>query len=639
MSLEELLNVEVITASKTLQDQWSAPSVITVISQEEIQLFGSRNLANVLEKVVGMQPYFTTIYGLNNLSVRGDTTSAIDARTLVLVDGRPMFRNSITHSSNVLPYTLYPLESLQRIEVIRGPGSVLYGSGAFSSVINLITKKAQVSNANVSLGVGSFGAVDGTLDATYSANTWSFQSTTRFLDQDGDDSDAVGEDGLLTQSNFYEKSNFLSHNRLTWQELEVTLIQSESERMTWFPSIQKRQSDAHWFENKLTSMNVGYSWRITDTVRIEANTAYHREYLINSFDTPESVVDTPLIENKALSEDYNFELNAFGSLKELGLNYVIGIVRDRSTGKDTADPEDPFSVTVFDPNHWDYWVNSMYFQSTYSLNNDLSITAGAQYNEPDFSSGDFSPRFGLVGNYPSGFGFKLLYGEAFRAPVVGERLLTGARITGNQDLNNELIATTELQLSRHTNSSEVSITLYKSRLTEIISTTPLPSPSTQVQFSNQGKRTLQGVEIEGKLSFLTHWYLSGNYSWQQNETDGVDNATLQPRWLLNIGLGKRGPNYHLGLFDSIISQYGKISQINPSVLSVNPDSELYHLVSASAGWRFQNKALKGKKLELNLTIHNLLDEEINTPDFSSFNLNTIPGGPGRSLLVSLKMGI
>ncbi|MBL4704648.1 MAG: TonB-dependent receptor plug domain-containing protein, partial [Flavobacteriales bacterium] len=155
LTLEELLNVEVITASKTLEGQWSAPSVMTVISAEEIQLFGSRSLAEVLQKVVGIQPYFSSTYGLNFLSVRGDTQSNVDARTLVLVDGRPMFRSSITHGSNVTPYTLFPVETLQRIEVIRGPGSVLYGSGAFSSVINLITedsKDSKESNASVKIG-------------------------------------------------------------------------------------------------------------------------------------------------------------------------------------------------------------------------------------------------------------------------------------------------------------------------------------------------------------------------------------------------------------------------------------------------------------------------------------------------------
>mgnify|MGYP000134051303 CR=1 FL=1 len=636
MSLEELLNVEVITASKAPESLWSAPSVITVISQKEIQLFGSRDLADVLEKIVGMQPYFQAAFGLSFLAVRGDTPLVVDARTLVLVDGRPMFRNSLAHSTNVLPYTLYPLESLQRIEVIRGPGSVLYGSGAFSSVINLITKKVHVSTASLSLGLGSFGTVDSTLNASYSADTWSLQSTTRFIDQDGDDFDATGVDGLPTKSNFYENSSFMSHNKLTWQGFEATLIRSESERMTWFPSIQVKDDGVPRFENERTSFDIGYRWQINNTFRMEANTAYHREHF---FDTSYSLgggANDPVIERNAIGEDYHYELTVFGNHDNLGLNYVIGVIRDRSSGEDKDNPGVPARLK---PNQWDYWIDSAYFQTTYSLNNVLSVTAGAQYNKPDFSPGGFSPRFGLVGNYPNGFGFKLLYGEAFRAPVVGERFTTLDTLAGNPDLTNELIATTEIQLSHHTETSELSMTLYNSQISDIISTTQASTVNTQVQFINQGKRTLQGVEIEGKLSFLSHWYLSGNYSWQQNKTDGVDDTTLQPPWLLNVGLGKRDANYHLGLFDTIISRYGKVSDVNPDVLSVNPDNEIYHLVSASASWHFQHNEFKEKNVKLNLSIHNLLNEDINIPDFAAFTLNTIPGGSGRSILVSLKIEI
>lgn len=639
MSLEELLNVNVVTASKKLEGQWSAPSVMTVISKEEIELFGSRNLADVLEKVVGMQPYFNSVYGLSFLSVRGDTPSAIDARTLILVDGKPMFRNSISHSSNVIPYTLYPIESLQRIEVIRGPGSVLYGSGAFSSVINLITQKAKVSKASLSLGIGSFDTVDSTLDLIYTSNIWSFQSTTRFIDQDGDNFNAIGEDGLETRSHFYEDSNFLSHNKFTWLGLEVALIQSKSDRMTWFPSIKAKQRDSHRFENDLTTMNIGYTWEFSDNFRVEANTLYHRENLFNTFDTPSGDENSPVAENIGTAKDYIYEITAFGNHEGLGLSYVMGIVRDRSTGKDEADPGDPFSIPIFDPGNWDYWINSGYFQATYALNSELSFTAGAQYNDPDFSSGDFSPRFGLVGNYLTGFGFKLLYGEAFRAPVAGERLLTGDRISGNTELKNELIATTEFQLSRHDDNSEISVTFYRSRLTEIISTTPFSPASTKLQFNNQGKRTLQGIEIEGKLSFFDHWYMSANYSWQQNESNGVDGETLQPPWLLNIGIGKRGTNFHYGIYDTVVSRYGNVDRVNPSTLSVNPGSDTYHLVSASASWHFQNRALKGKQVDLNVSVHNLLNEEVNIPDFSTFTLNTIPGGPGRSILCSIRVGI
>ncbi len=638
LTLEELLNVEVITASKTLEGQWSAPSVMTVISAEEIQLFGSRSLAEVLQKVVGIQPYFSSTYGLNFLSVRGDTQSNVDARTLVLVDGRPMFRSSITHGSNVTPYTLFPVETLQRIEVIRGPGSVLYGSGAFSSVINLITEDSKESNASVKIGIGSFDTFDATLNASYFNNDVSFQSATRFIDQSGDDFNAVGVDGIPTQTKYFNNSSFLSQNTLRWQGLKASLIRSRIERMVWFPSLQVKEDDVPRFENELTSIDMEYSWKINHSLTVTANSSFHREDYLNVFNSTDDDIASHTIDGRAYNEDYTYEITVFGNHNSVGVNYVVGLVRDRSTGEDSADPENPFSLPTFSPGSWDYWINSAFFQGNYAFNNHLSITVGAQYNDPDFASGDISPRLGLVGNHPSGFGFKLLYGEAFRAPVVAERFFVGSRTIGNPNLKNELIATTELQLAHHTDKSEISLTLYKSELTEIINSFPVPG-STLLQTENQGERSLQGIEIEGKLNFLARWYLTGNYSWQQNESDGTTDATLQPRWLANIGLGIRDSNYHIGLFDTILSRYRKTSLINPEALTVNPDSEIYHLVSASTSWYFDKSTFNGKTVELKLSVNNLLDEDINIPDFSTYSLNTVPGGSGRSVLASIKLGI
>src|SRR5205085_1330753 len=91
------------------------------------------------------------------VSIRGLMTSHSDNHVLVLINGRP-FRDALGYYSNVAVYTAFPVDLIERIEIVRGPGSVLYGSGAVAGVINIVTREpAKPMSVSVSGGGGSFG--------------------------------------------------------------------------------------------------------------------------------------------------------------------------------------------------------------------------------------------------------------------------------------------------------------------------------------------------------------------------------------------------------------------------------------------------------------------------------------------------
>lgn len=137
LDLVKLLNVEVSTASKTSESIEDAPAVITVVTREEIRRWGYQSVAEVLAHTVGF--YLVDDQILPNASVRGVSggLGAESGGIKVMIDGRSVAYRST--SGNWLGVELVPLESVEQIEIIRGPASALYGADAFLGVVNVIT--------------------------------------------------------------------------------------------------------------------------------------------------------------------------------------------------------------------------------------------------------------------------------------------------------------------------------------------------------------------------------------------------------------------------------------------------------------------------------------------------------------------
>jgi outer membrane receptor for ferrienterochelin and colicins len=136
MEPDELLTV--VVASKRKENWEKAPGVITVVTKKDIQSYGANNLHDVLIRLPNVYTFGNTIFRDNVVSIRGQSFTNTDNHVLILLNGRP-FRESHIGGINMPVYKGIPLESIEQLEVIRGPNSVLYGANAFSGVINIIT--------------------------------------------------------------------------------------------------------------------------------------------------------------------------------------------------------------------------------------------------------------------------------------------------------------------------------------------------------------------------------------------------------------------------------------------------------------------------------------------------------------------
>lgn len=155
MSLEELMDIQVVNVSKVnLENLPEVPSTVTVVSAEQIANSGAKNMEEVLRNVTGFDVIRTGFDPSTNLGVRGlYSTEGTNNKILFMIDDHPV-RSVISGDATVFMGN-YPVENIKQIEIIRGPGSTLFGAGAFLGVINIRTNQP-IKNASVSASAGSF---------------------------------------------------------------------------------------------------------------------------------------------------------------------------------------------------------------------------------------------------------------------------------------------------------------------------------------------------------------------------------------------------------------------------------------------------------------------------------------------------
>src|ERR1043166_9640197 len=155
--LEALMQIEVpkvYGASKVEQKTTQAPASVTVITADEIKKMGHRTLASVLQTVQGFNVSYDRNYAF--LGSRGVSLGDNNSRILLLVDGHRV-NNNLNDGALIDSAFILDIDLVDRIEIIRGPGSIMYGNNAFFGVINVITRQGkQLNGAEVTTEFGSF---------------------------------------------------------------------------------------------------------------------------------------------------------------------------------------------------------------------------------------------------------------------------------------------------------------------------------------------------------------------------------------------------------------------------------------------------------------------------------------------------
>lgn len=605
----------VITASKKEEKAADAPGIITVVTSEQIRRFGAKNLRDVLDRAPSIYTLGSYLFPSSVVSMRGDLETHNDTHILWLINGRPTREVAFGGIDTPL-LTAYPLELIDHIEIVRGPGSVLYGSNAYTGVINVITKQARENEAAVKGGGGSHNTGYEILSGQAPLQDGGVSGALRYYNSLGWPYSATDEKKVSGSMHTREEdTSFVLDSR--YQNWTVTGFYSETHDRN-LGTIPRWPADPVNIIRGMT--DIGYKHPLSANWRTALNFTYNHQHT-GGLD-PGAVDESARDGNSFLTEA------SIQGEPIRDFHIIFGAVNDYH--EVTFNPEN-----IHPRETW--W--SLYTQADYRPVSFLKLLNGVQYNKPKGIGGNVSPRVGAIITINPAWGGKLLYGEAFRSPYPAETQFNSPSLQGNPNLGPETIRTYDAQVYHHSTSVQNALTYFHSYQTNRITRVIIGGVPT---FQNSGTLTSQGFEFETTLNPTTYLSFVGSYMYQTNKNDhGVRDATFMPRNMVKTGVSYvSAAGVTAGLFNSYFSQRGNVNAISPAALQVNPPSDAYNWLTLNLSLDLhrlsQNRLLTG--MTAGLYAENLLNEQVFDPEFNRRNINTLPARPGRSYYgdISLK---
>lgn len=558
-------------AAQTLR---RAPAVATVITAQDIAAMGATGIDDVLESVPGIHVSRSSNTFAPLYLIRG-IHSEFNAQTLLLLNGVPL--TTLFVGNRGLGWGDMPVENIARIEIIRGPGSALYGADAFSGVINVITKTASdVGGTDLGARVGSFRSRDGWLQYGGKLGSYDVAAYLRVGSTDGQRETVTADQQTFLDGLFGTKASLapgpmnvgfkafdanadVSRDKLRLRgsyKLRDDLQTGAGVAGALDPvgryRIERVTSDFTW-----SDIELGSDWRGTATASY-----LHYKQTFNvplqlfppgafagSF--PKGMLGAP---NTWERQIRLAAVASYGGFKGHNLRIGVGhddldMYRTQEFKNFTIIPsgpaiglpvplpagelqEFPASQSFAEPHR--RTVSYMYVQDEWSVAKDWTLTAGLRHDRySDFGS-TTNPRAALVWDANLDLTVKLLYGRAFRAPAFTEQYsINNPVIRGNAALKPETISTWEAAFSWQARSdTQLNLSLFRYDMKDIIRTTD--SGGGAAQFNNIGAQHGTGLELDAQWDVTRKLRLSGNLALQRSIEDvtGTD-AGYAPRQHLN----------------------------------------------------------------------------------------------------------
>lgn len=630
MSLEELMTVEidtVRTASKYDQKISEAPSSVTVIRADEIRKYGYRTLAEVLRSVPGF--YLNHDRNYDYVGVRGFRRPGdYDTRILLLVDG---YRTNDNIGDSPLFGTqfLLDVDLIDRVEIIRGPGSSLYGSNALLAVINVITKDGKTLNdLELSGEVASFdtwksrisyGSVfDNGLNLLVSATKGDSEGQELYFREFDDPATANG----LVRNDDSQLNNLFLRASLGDFSLIAAHVASEKGIPTapWDTVFGDHRTRTY---DDTTLIGLTYERALSETLSVKAQTAYHHYNYDGRYVYDYSEDETPyIVVNKDRWRgrwwDTELQLTARPFEKHIvtaGAEFRYNIRQDQANWDE--------EIYFEDSRHSRNW--GLYVQDEYQLLDDVTLVAGLRYDRYDTFGGSTNPRLAILYDLCDKTTLKLLYGRAFRAPNVFELYYHDGGYSQKvpQTLDPETIETYEMVLERaFTSSLAATLSGFYYTMDDLIDQSIDPDDGLLV-FKNLDQVKATGAEVALHGRWTSGWRARTSYSYVHAEdTETGDSLVNSPRHLAKFNLIV--PVVKETLFAGLEVQYnGKSKTL--------ADEYADDFVLTNLALTYTNRS---KRLEIAAGLYNLFDVDYAYPGFGEHTQDTIEQD-GRTFRIKL----
>lgn len=636
LNLEDLLNAQISIASGRAQALEQAPGIVSVITDEEIQDLGARTLEEVLEAVPGFE-VLTDSSGVNQIAVRGVVTSGGSENVLLMFNGHRIGDQPTTINLRM------PVDNIERIEVIRGPGSALFGTGAFLGVINIIPKTADdFEGIRLSAGAGSFATQQYNLLGGHRAESANLSYFLQYATTDGPslpvprDEQSRRDDLIAMFLPGYPRASLApGETRGDYESLDFNFQSAfrgfvlqgryKDEESAGFIGTTDTLSDRTLLEIRQALFDVSYRhslfggeilgrFYLTDDTLRQVRQPFPPRTTIPGFalGVPEAgVVTFPegiLFDLKGSFRTYRGDVTIdyplfAGNDLTFGAVFEHAFVREiESLGN--VDPETletyPTLQPIPDFLPEDYFrdVASAFVQDTWDLRPQIGLTAGVRYDHYSDVGETVNPRAALVWRLPREFNLKVLYGEAYRAPTAQELSRDLFNLFGVPDLGPSDVRSFEIAVARRFRRNiRVSANYFANFIRDFI------VPSGAGHRNSEGA-DVHGVEVEAKWAYGDNLSAFLNYTYQHTEDlETGEPLPYTPAHLANL---------------SVPIPIGRHLIVAPSVIARGPrprfpDDEREEV----PGYALVNLSLRAVRLspswEAWLSVNNLFDTEYTDP--------------------------
>ncbi len=605
-SLEELSNIQVYSASKHMQSAHDAPSSVTVVTADEIQKYGYRNLADILRSVPGFYVTYDrdyTFVGVRGFGRLGDWNS----RILLLIDGHRI-NNNVLGQAMMGNEFLVDVEMIERVEIVLGPSSSLYGANAFFAVINVITRTAQqVKDWELSFQGGSFGTYQGRATYGHQFDGLGVLLSGTFYDSQGQtlffpefDSPATNN-GITSDTDYESYKHILA--TLTFHGFTLQGLFSTRDKVVptaYFGAVFNDPGDYNIDSHQY--INLGYQHLIKKW-QLDAHTSYDQARLQGP------VPEAPLMTGDPITLDtYSFRGNWWtGEVKVsrdlFERNHVTfgSEIRD-NLRQDQGDLLSPPIAFTQDLNT--SLIAAFYAQDELAITSRLTLNAGLRYDHYSTFGGTTNPRLALIYRPAGKTTLKLLYGKAFSAPDVYEITPDfGSFYDDNLKLEPEHIKSLEARVEQGLGRYfQLSSGVYRNRIDDLITLVSIPSDG-NFQYQNAGSAQATGMDIEVIGHAVNGVQGKASFDFVDAHNDGVGDLPLDnsPRHMAKLNLIV--PLVHQQLFASVEGQFlgRRLTLLQDSVSS-------YQVFNCT----LLGHTL-GKHLDIGVTVFNVLDKKYFDP--------------------------
>jgi outer membrane receptor for ferrienterochelin and colicins len=545
-------------ASKYEQRVDQAPSSVTLVTSADIQNYGYRTLADILRAVRGF--YVTYDRNYSYLGVRGfGRPGDYNSRVLLLVDGHRI--NDDVYSQGLLG-TEFPLDVdlIDRVEVIRGAGSSIYGTDAFFGVVNVITKKARdFKGGEASVEGGSLRTAKGraTIGERFDNGLELMLSATAYHSS-GQRSLYFPEfDTPLTHSGIAENrdgenADYLLAN-VALGNFNLRVLDGSRRKNvptasfgTVFNDSRENTVDTRQYVDLKYQRQLDVDSELTARL-YQDSYRYHGDYPI---DQAPVVVNYDALDGRWWGAEFQYTTRIGADHHiTLGTEFVNNYRQDQQNFN-----IDPYASLLESRQNTVTW--GVYIQDEYAISRQLTLDVGLRYDNLDTVGGTINPRLALVYVPIPATTLKALYGTAFRAPNAYELYYYSPAVgfEQNSGLVPERVRTTELVLERTlTENVHAVVDIYRNEIDTLISLHTDPANG-MLTFDNLDQARSRGLELELDGRWSNGLESRASYTVQQT-TDGLTGAVLSnsPARMgkLNISI----PTFRNHLFTGLELQY------------------------------------------------------------------------------------